>query len=87
MTWDSYFSGLFRNRCSTCHGTTSVGGLSLSTYQGALKGGNSGPSIVPGDADNSILVQKQATGNHPGQLTIDELNQVIEWIMTGAPET
>ena len=86
MTWDGYFSGLFRNRCSTCHGTTKVGGLSLSTYQDALTGGNSGPAIVPGNSDASILVQKQAAGNHPGQLTIDELNQVIDWILAGAPE-
>lgn len=86
MTWDGYFSGLFRNRCSTCHGQTKVAGLSLSTYQDALQGGDSGPAIIPGDPDNSILVQKQSTGNHPGQLTIDELNQVIAWILAGAPE-
>jgi cytochrome b subunit of formate dehydrogenase len=86
MTWDGYYSGLFRNRCSTCHGVTKVSGLSLSTYQDALKGGNSGPAIVPGNPDQSILVQKQSAGNHPGQLTIDELNQVIAWIMAGAPE-
>ncbi len=85
-TWDGYFSGLFRNRCSTCHGFTKVGGLSLATYQDALKGGNSGPAIVPGNPDSSVLVQKQSLGNHPGQLTIDELNQVIAWILAGAPE-
>jgi cytochrome b subunit of formate dehydrogenase len=86
LTWDNYFSGLFRNRCGTCHGVTKVSGLSLSTYQDALKGGNSGPAIVPGNPDNSTLVQKQSLGNHPGQLTIDELNQVIDWIKAGAPE-
>jgi len=86
MTWDGYFSGLFRNRCGTCHGITKVSGLSLSTYQDALKGGNSGPAIIPGDPDNSVLIQKQSLGNHPGQLTIDELNQVIAWIQAGAPE-
>ena len=86
MTWDGYFSGLFRNRCSSCHGTTKVSGLSLSTYQEALTGGNSGPAIVPGNPDASLLVQKQSLGNHPGQLTIDELNQVIDWILAGAPE-
>jgi cytochrome b subunit of formate dehydrogenase len=86
MTWDGYFSGLFRNRCSSCHGMTSVGGLSLATYQDALNGGNSGPAIIPGDPDNSVLVLKQSAGNHPGQLTIDELDQVIAWINAGAPE-
>jgi hypothetical protein len=28
----------------------------------------------------------QSIGGHPGQLTIDELNQVIDWIISGAPE-
>jgi cytochrome b subunit of formate dehydrogenase len=86
ITWDGTFSGLFRNRCSSCHGVTKVGGLSLSTYQDALTGGSTGPSIIPGDPDNSVLVQKQSAGNHPGQLTIDELDQIIAWIIAGAPE-
>jgi len=85
-SWDGKYSALFRNRCGSCHGVTSVGGLSLETYQKALAGGNSGPAIVPGDPDASVLIQVQSTGGHPGQLTIDELNQVIEWITSGAPE-
>jgi len=85
-TWDGYYHALFRNRCGTCHGVTKVGGLSLETYQSALKGGKSGPAIVPGDPDNSLLVQMQAIGNHPGQLTIEELDKVINWIQSGAPE-
>jgi hypothetical protein len=63
-----------------------VSGLSLSTYPDALTGGNTGPAIIPGDPDNSVLIQKQSAGNHPGQLTIDELDQVIAWIKAGAPE-
>jgi len=85
-TWDGKFEALFRNRCGTCHGVTSVGGLSLATYESALKGGNSGPAIVPGDPDASKLVEIQSIGTHPGQLTINELNQVIDWIKAGAPE-
>jgi len=85
-TWDGKYEALFRNRCGTCHGFTAVGGLSLATYEDALKGGNSGPAIVPGDPDASILVQVQSIGTHPGQLTIDELNQVIDWILAGAPK-
>lgn len=85
-SWDGNYSALFSNRCGTCHGRTSVSGLNLSTYQGALKGGSRGPAIVPGNPDASVLVQIQSAGNHPGQLTIDELNQVIQWIMSGAPE-
>jgi cytochrome b subunit of formate dehydrogenase len=86
LTWDGYFGGLFDNRCGTCHGITKVGGLTLATYQDALTGGNQGPAIVPGNPDNSSLVQVQAAGQHPGQLSIEELNQVIDWILAGAPE-
>jgi len=85
-TWAGTYEALFRNRCSTCHGTTTVGGLSLATYEDALKGGDSGPGIVPGDAEASWIVKIQSAGGHPGQLTDDELNQVIEWINNGAPE-
>ncbi len=85
-TWDGNYSGLFRDRCSTCHYTTAVGGLKLDSYADALKGGNSGPGIAPGDSDGSLIVQVQALGGHPGQLTADELEQVINWIKAGAPE-
>lgn len=85
-SWEGTYAGLFRNRCSTCHGVTKVGGLSLATYQEALAGGNSGPGIVPGDPDASTVVQIQSQGGHPGQLSEEELQQVIEWIEAGAPE-
>ena len=85
-SWEGKYAAIFRNRCGNCHGITSVGGMSLETYQQALAGGDNGPAIVPGDPDASLLVQVQSAGNHPGQLTIDELNQVIEWISAGAPE-
>lgn len=86
LSWKGSIEATFRNRCSTCHGVTSVGGLSLATYASALQGGKSGPGIVPGDPDASLIVQIQSQGNHPGQLTVDELNQLIEWILAGAPE-
>jgi cytochrome b subunit of formate dehydrogenase len=85
-SWDGNYSALFSNRCGTCHGRTAVSGLNLSTYQNALEGGSRGPAIVPGNPDASVLVQVQSAGGHPGQLTIDELNQVIQWILAGAPE-
>jgi len=85
-SWSGGFEALFRNRCGTCHGITSVGGISLDTYEQALEGGESGPGIVPGDPDASVIVQVQKTGGHPGQLTEEELEQLIAWIEAGAPE-
>ena len=85
-TWEGRFADLFAERCGACHIQSNLGGLSLETYELALAGGQSGPAIVPGDPDASLLVQVQGSGNHPGQLTITELEDVIVWILAGAPE-
>src|SRR4051812_34235566 len=47
-------------RCSECHGAgvkAPKGGLALDTPLGILKGGDSGPAIVPGDPEASLLIQ------------------------------
>jgi cytochrome b subunit of formate dehydrogenase len=85
-TWDGKYSALFRNRCSTCHGFTKVGGLSLATYKDAMKGGKSGPGIVREKPQASMIVKVQQKGGHPGQLSDTELQEVISWIEAGAPE-
>jgi mono/diheme cytochrome c family protein len=77
---------LFQAKCTACHGAGALGGLNLSTYADAMRGGNTGPVIVPGDAANSVLVQRQQAGGHPGQLSPEEIAQVIEWINAGALE-
>jgi len=86
LTWDGAIAALLQSKCETCHGASAFGGLNLSTYADAVKGGSSGPAIIPGDDANSLLVQKQQAGGHPGQLTSEELALVIEWIQAGAPE-
>ncbi len=85
-SWLGQFEGLFRDRCGTCHGFTALSGLSLASYQEALEGGNRGPAIVPGDSEASLLTEIQQPGDHPGQLTDEELQAVIDWIEAGAPE-
>jgi cytochrome b subunit of formate dehydrogenase len=86
-SWDGGIGGLFAQRCMPCHSTASdSGGLDLSSYQGALQGGISGPAIVPGDPAASILIVRQSTGDHPGQLSPEELAIVRSWIAAGAPQ-
>jgi cytochrome b subunit of formate dehydrogenase/cytochrome c5 len=85
--WTGGIDQLINAKCAMCHVNTTSGGLSLKSYADALKGGQDGPAIVPGDPDKSVLVQIQQKGGHPGQLTPDELNRVIAWIKAGAPET
>ena len=86
LTWDKSIGALFQAKCAACHGASALGGLNLSTYSDAMKGGASGPVIVPGDGANSLLVTKQQAGGHPGQLTLEEIIEVIEWIDAGALE-
>jgi len=83
-SWNSAIGAMLEAECSLCHGD--AGGLDLSTWRGALTGGNSGPVILPGDAENSLLVMKQQEGGHPGQLGNDAIAQLIEWINAGALE-
>ena len=87
-TWDSGIADLLNQKCGTCHSEgTAMGGLDLSSYQAALDGGNTGPAIVPGDPDSSVLIIVQREGGHPGQLSEEELALVEEWIADGAPES
>lgn len=83
-TWNGSIGAMLQAQCSLCHGD--AGGLNLETWIGALNGGDSGPVILPGDAENSILVMKQQAGDHPGQLSSAEIDQIIEWINAGALE-
>jgi Planctomycete cytochrome C len=81
-------SAIFAAKCTSCHITSQAGNLSLKTYQDALKGGQSGPAIVPGDSAKSVLVTTQQSTSHPamGLLTPEELAAIIAWIDAGAPE-
>lgn len=86
-TWDDGISDLFEARCGACHNSSSkLGGLDLSSYQGIIEGGRSGPVIVPGDPDASPVYSIQAAGGHPGQLSPEELELVKAWIESGALE-
>lgn len=86
LTWDDTIGPIFQAKCTTCHGESALGGLNLSTYETAMQGGASGPVIVPGDSEGSLLVQIQQSGDHPAVLTPEELAIIIEWIDAGAPE-
>jgi cytochrome b subunit of formate dehydrogenase len=87
VTWDGGVGELMTNKCGTCHNESSrLGGLDLTSYQAALAGGNSGPGLIPGDPDNSLIITIQEAGDHPGQLTPQELELLREWIAEGAVE-
>src|SRR5262245_55371789 len=57
---------LLHDRCLECHsGTKTKGGLDLHTREGMLQGGDTGPAVVPGKSDKSLLFAKVSRGEMP----------------------
>jgi WD40 repeat protein len=55
---------IFKNNCLACHNTTKAkGGLNLETPQLMLKGGDSGPVVVPGKSAESLVFKAASHGD------------------------
>src|SRR6266540_1243207 len=75
--------------CYDCHTEMRSGGLRLDSREAILKGGRSGPAVVPGDPDKSLLIQAvRQTGAlkmpKDGKLTAAEVDALVEWVKNGA---
>jgi hypothetical protein len=79
---------IFESRCVQCHGESRIsGGLRLDSYQAATAASESGPSIVPGDAAQSLLVDLIVSGDMPRRgptLTPVEIQTITDWVNGGA---
>jgi hypothetical protein len=82
---------VLERRCVQCHqGEEPEGGLSLVTAEAVLRGGDSGPPIVPGKPDESLLLD-MVIGDEPAMpkkgppLTEDEVAALRAWIAAGVP--
>jgi mono/diheme cytochrome c family protein len=79
-------------RCVSCHGTEKrKGGLRLDNRADAIAGGDSGPSIEPGEGALSILIEKVAgldplsTMPPSGEpLSPEQIGLLLAWIDQGA---
>jgi mono/diheme cytochrome c family protein len=83
-------SQILGQRCVQCHGANvREAGLSLATAEGMFSGGDSGPAVVAGDADGSLLVE-MISGEEPEMpkdavaLSADEVAVIRQWIAEGA---
>jgi len=83
-------------RCTACHGLRmQEGGLDLRTRESMLKGGKSGPAMVLGKPDESLIVKMMRSGEMPPKkrlivvgvkpATDAETAKVARWIELGAP--
>ncbi len=85
-TYDANIAGMFSTKCVACHNAdTLAGGLDLSSYAAAMKGGKDGPVIVAGDSAGSLLVKIQSD-KHFMNLLPEEFDLLKAWIDAGAPE-
>jgi len=79
---------LLKSRCGNCHGGNKTEeGLSVATYASLLKGSDNSPVIVPGDAENSLLVELVSSQEMPKRgpkLTPPQVQLIIDWVNQGA---
>ena len=80
-------------RCYKCHSAKSAkvkGQLLLDSQAGTLKGGESGPAIVAGDVDDSLLIQaiRYESFEMPPkeQLPANVIADFEKWVRMGAPD-
>jgi len=81
------------DNCFKCHSASKQrGGLRLDTRSNALVGGDNGKAVVPGDADNSLLLQAVTRSNPDlkpmppsGKLTPQQIADLTQWVKMGAP--
>lgn len=79
--------------CYGCHSAktgATKGGLMVDTKEALLLGGDSGPSIVPGDLDESLLwsaINHEDYNMPPGKMLSDKvIADFRTWIEMGAPD-
>lgn len=80
---------ILATECFSCHTDSQLGGLRLDSREALLKGGKSGPAIVPGDPDKSLLlIAVRQTGSlkmpKGGKLSPDQIEAIAKWIRAGA---
>jgi len=85
---------LLAERCHACHSARAKkqrGGLSLDSRAAILRGGDTGPALVPAQPDKSLLVravryEKNGLQMPPkGKLPAHEIAILEEWVRRGAP--
>ncbi|MDA0818576.1 MAG: DUF1549 domain-containing protein, partial [Planctomycetota bacterium] len=91
-TFEQTAADVFLRRCVECHaGSEAEGGLDLTTAAGLTAGGDSGPAVVPGDAQASLVLTRIFAGEmppekngHAQRLPHAEIEAVAAWIDAGA---
>src|SRR5262245_49413741 len=82
---------ILANNCYSCHSNSALSGLRLDSLDAMKRGGKRGAAIVPGDPENSLMIQalrqtaadglKMPMGN---RLKDSDVDILAAWIKAGA---
>jgi cytochrome c553/plasmid stability protein/mono/diheme cytochrome c family protein len=82
---------LLAANCFACHGESAMSGLRVDSRAGLLRGGETGPAIVPGDPEKSTLLKAvQHAEGFPrmprgrAKLPAADIEAIADWIRAGA---
>ncbi|MEZ5943645.1 MAG: DUF1553 domain-containing protein [Planctomycetaceae bacterium] len=90
VIWEQDVRPLLKTHCFHCHGEAGEmeAGLDLRLQKLLVKGGESGPAIVPGDVDGSLLLQRITAGEMPPDedklLSPADIDIIRKWVEGGA---
>lgn len=89
LTFESHVRSLLKAQCFHCHGDEEAkeANLDLRLVRWMHRGGDSGPALVAGKPEESLLYQRVAAGEMPPgerKLSSQELELLRKWIEQGA---
>ncbi|MFM7165977.1 MAG: DUF1553 domain-containing protein [Planctomycetaceae bacterium] len=92
--YTQHIQPLLAAKCAACHGALrQAAGLRLDHGLGILKGGDSGPAVIPADASASLLLQRVRSDDpqihmppagEGERLTAQQRDLLEQWISSGA---
>src|SRR5436190_6845451 len=93
--FENHIRPVLAENCYKCHSQQAEkvkGGLLLDTREGVLKGGDTGPAILPGEPEKSLLIKAIRYGDENLQmppkgkkLAPDQIEALEAWVKMGAP--
>lgn len=89
-TYSKSVQPILEKNCYSCHTDKHKGGLRIDSVAAMLKGGESGPAIVPGNPDQSLLVEAVRYQDDDlqmppkGPMPAEDVAVLVSWIRAGA---
>ena len=94
--FESKVRPIFVDHCYSCHSVEAgknKGGLHLDTRDAVLKGGDSGPALIAGEPDKSLLIKAVRYTDENLQmppkgkkLSAEQIAALEQWVKIGAPD-